>query len=443
MPANPTSLTTRSALLVLVSLYVSMLSGSGCSAAPCDRADSPLDEDPDRFIDDAAYRCGVLQRDLISTESSYAAQRFENYALGDRRWDALPLRDPASRPLTSLDAQALNSGGQLTLNGTEIALSPDLLPTTEQEWIDLGERVFYRYPVRASPMYETAAQKVDLRDLGFLMRQDQLVGLVVFADKRGRAQVGQTCAQCHASVDENRQISHVRSNRDMNIGAARLVVSGVSLDDLPSEIDNTAHADLARLGPGRADVLDDNEFNPYAFPDFGGLRDMPLLHHNGNWTNTQLSTLAMRCETLFITANAERTRIPRPLAYAVAAFLYDAEPSQPVRVELDERTAHGEQVFAEQGCPACHTPPLYTSEQVIDVAVVGTDASAATSPDRYSGGYRVPSLRGVARLAPYLHDGRYHSLESMFDPTRDGGHRFALAASHADRADLLLFLQTL
>src|SRR5690606_26812164 len=97
--------------------------------------------------------------------------------------------------------------------------------------------------------------------------------------------------------------------------------------------------------------------------------------------------------------------------------------------------------FVDEGCDACHAPPLYTSSERPTLDEIGTDPSAGRSPIRGTGRWRVPSLRGVGGNAPYLHDGSVGSLEQLFDPAREQpGHRFGLELDAQARADLLAFL---
>ena len=96
------------------------------------------------------------------------------------------------------------------------------------------------------------------------------------------------------------------------------------------------------------------------------------------------------------------------------------------------------------GCDGCHTPPLFTSDRQVPLEEVGTDPEAGESAVRYSGHYRIPSLRGVGRTAPYLHHGAFESLEAMFDPERtEPGHTFGLELEEAERADLIAYLRTI
>jgi hypothetical protein len=239
-------------------------------------------------------------------------------------------------------------------------------------------------------------------------------------------------------------MSGVLSNRAMNVGAARLLSLGLSPGELPPEIDSTSLQDLDRLGPGRNDVLADGVFNPFAIPDFGGIVDVPYLQHNANWVHEGAATLAIRCETLFITSSGERSRIPRVLSWALSMYFRSLPAPPPLDATPMPEAARGEEVFEASGCSACHTAPLYTSDRQVTLDMIGTDRAAGDSPSRRTGYMRIPSLRGVGRAAPYLHHGAIDSLEEMFDPDRDEpGHPFGLDLPADDREALIAFLRSI
>jgi len=87
---------------------------------------------------------------------------------------------------------------------------------------------------------------------------------------------------------------------------------------------------------------------------------------------------------------------------------------------LNDQEIKGLNVFRSfvARCAECHTPPLFTNQQI---AVIGTpepegmafDPGVGTSPElsKLRGGFKVPSLRNVARTAPYMHSGRFATLE--------------------------------
>lgn len=87
---------------------------------------------------------------------------------------------------------------------------------------------------------------------------------------------------------------------------------------------------------------------------------------------------------------------------------------------LNETEIKGMNVFRSfvARCAECHTPPLFTNQQI---AVIGTpepegrpfDAGAGSTAEtaKLRGGFKVPTLRNVALTAPYMHSGRFASLE--------------------------------
>jgi cytochrome c peroxidase len=81
-------------------------------------------------------------------------------------------------------------------------------------------------------------------------------------------------------------------------------------------------------------------------------------------------------------------------------------------------------------CAECHTPPLFTNQQI---AVLGTpepdgralDPGAQTPYNDASmrGGFKIPSLRNIELTAPYMHSGRFKTLRETVQFYTDGrGH---------------------
>jgi mono/diheme cytochrome c family protein len=412
-------------------------------------AEGAQGDDPVRFLEQSEYRRSLLVRDLLTVDNDYAAERMAKYGLEGEGWDVLPERDPPSRALRPADVARFIAGEVIAWGSESSApLVPAALPETQTQWADLGRRVFFEYPLRADQVYGALVSlEGALEQTGFLLVDDAWVGLRLFQDDDGIVRVGETCSQCHSSIGPDGELTGARSNRAMDVGATRLLVQGLTPGALPPELDSTSAADWDRLGPGRTDVLGDGLFNPFAFPDFGGLGDMPLLQHNANWRQQGTATLAVRCETLFITSNSQKTRPPRVLVWALSVYLRSLEPMPPLRDRGDVPQAdRGEEVFTEAGCSGCHVPPLYTSESLISIQAIGTDPAAGESESRGTGYYRIPSLRGIARLAPYLHHGAFDTLQAMFQPGRDEeepGHTYGLDLSEEDRSALIAFLETI
>jgi cytochrome c peroxidase len=98
-------------------------------------------------------------------------------------------------------------------------------------------------------------------------------------------------------------------------------------------------------------------------------------------------------------------------------------------LSADART--GMDVFAGKGrCARCHIPPVFGGTRPPDFtapvfAVLGVPRSPGVrvlDADRgRDGAFKVPTVRNVARTAPYFHHGRYATLEQVVDFYDQGG----------------------
>jgi len=108
---------------------------------------------------------------------------------------------------------------------------------------------------------------------------------------------------------------------------------------------------------------------------------------------------------------------PEEDAAAIDAYLKSlrAVPSpRLVDGRLNPAAARGRKLFTSDrvGCRRCHPGPLYTDLAMHDV---GT-----RNPREYSDRFDTPSLVEVWRTAPYLHDGRYTTIEELLVEGRHG-----------------------
>lgn len=124
---------------------------------------------------------------------------------------------------------------------------------------------------------------------------------------------------------------------------------------------------------------------------------------------------------------------------------------------LSESEQRGLTLFRSERmqCIACHTPPLFTDMSFRVVGAAGDDRGrAAVLYNGVVGSFRVPTLRNVAKSAPYMHNGSLATLGDVIDFYADGGGRvrdvenmdaliqgFELSAQ--ERVDLIAFLNAL
>lgn len=112
--------------------------------------------------------------------------------------------------------------------------------------------------------------------------------------------------------------------------------------------------------------------------------------------------------------------------------------------------------FKRFRCDTCHAGPNFTNEEVSPRCYpqfVTPGGAGPVGTETFMGRFKTPSLRNVARTAPYLHDGALKSLEDVIDfynrsgplPARFGDRKEfpAIEMSRAERDDLVAFLRAL
>lgn len=117
--------------------------------------------------------------------------------------------------------------------------------------------------------------------------------------------------------------------------------------------------------------------------------------------------------------------------------------------------------FGSAHCVDCHEPPLFRSHAVANIGLdsvpIDPGMGGRTRIAWHAGRFKTPTLRNVAVSAPYMHDGRFNTLEQVVDFYADDVQVNAstldahmqpwvkgeVRLSAQDRADLVAFLKTL
>jgi DNA-binding beta-propeller fold protein YncE len=124
-------------------------------------------------------------------------------------------------------------------------------------------------------------------------------------------------------------------------------------------------------------------------------------------------------------------------ADAIESYLAQLDyPRLPERVDAQSPAAQrGKALFhGKAGCAACHAGTKLTDRALHDVGTGDADAAS----------FDTPSLVHVAETAPYLHDGRAESLETIFtrhNTARQHGEAHELSAQ--ELAELVEYLKSL
>lgn len=233
-------------------------------------------------------------------------------------------------------------------------------------------------------------------------------------------------------------------------------------------------------------------FYPAKVPDLIGIKDRKYIDHTATHLHRGIGDLMRYAALVSYAESADfgsfhvlapdtkrvQSRVPDEALYALALYLYSLQPPHNPN-PFDSKAEAGEKIFRREGCPRCHTPPLYTSNKLtlahgfvppadvpptLDIlrVSVGTDPNLALMTRKGTGYYKVPSLKGVWYRGHYTHDGSVASLEEMFDPDRlkdthipggwrplgspthaIKGHEFGLRLGPEEREALIAFLRTL
>lgn len=174
---------------------------------------------------------------------------------------------------------------------------------------------------------------------------------------------------------------------------------------------------------------------------------------------------------LFESAFGDSTVTPERISLALAQFVrsmvsYQSKFDQGLQTNFANFTAQenqGRQLFNGRGrCLTCHTTAIQIADRPRNNGVDdGTDddngVGAANNNPNDNGKFKTPSLRNIALTAPYMHDGRFATLDDVLQfysndiqnhpnldrvlRTNNGPRRLNLNAN--DRAALVAFLNTL
>lgn len=94
-------------------------------------------------------------------------------------------------------------------------------------------------------------------------------------------------------------------------------------------------------------------------------------------------------------------------------------------VRLNKIELKGLNLFTEKKCTLCHTPPLFHDNSFHNTGLDGTylDKSEGVFLGRYRitqlekdrGKFKTPTLRNISLTGPYMHDGRFTTLEDVLE----------------------------
>ena len=234
--------------------------------------------------------------------------------------------------------------------------------------------------------------------------------------------------------DKQQRLGQIRLSRRFLFGSPWLKpdpqtqIEEMSADEIASAHEAIPPGVIARHGT--------SPFSPAQVPDLIGVRERQYLDQTGLVRHRTIADL-MRYAALnqdmdafarygeFVPARLvgdlqsrgpESGRYSDEQLYALSLYIYSIKPP-PNPNKLDALAASGRGIFQREGCGVCHTPPLYTNNQLTPAEgfavpedhshrydilpiYVGTDPKLALKTRRGTGYYKVPSLKGLWYRGP-------------------------------------------
>lgn len=236
---------------------------------------------------------------------------------------------------------------------------------------------------------------------------------------------------------------------------------------------DVSHGVNGLLGNRNTPVLQNLNWNPSFMHDGGilNIEVMPLgpitnpVEMNETMTNVVSKLSASgKYKQLFTKAFGDDLINSQRIFRAIAQFMgtmysYNSKYDM-VKLGKDNFTAqeqNGYDLFVQK-CASCHTEPLFTDYQFrnngLSVNILYNDSGRAhitgNANDKYK--FKTPSLRNIERSSPYMHDGRFTSLDQCLEhynsgivasPTLETQLQSGISLSAQNKADIIAFLKTL
>lgn len=372
-----------------------------------------------RFERDPAFRGTALADSLVNKQNSYSRVRLAHYS--DSEWGRLPVGAFYTRPIVPSDI----GKPPPTPNGSWSVVRSDAMPNTREELVELGRRMFTRYPAQIeSSLFPILKDRDALSRYG-LWQTDDSVGGLVWAALPGGVYPAFTCSTCHSSVSQSGKLKPGTPNHQFDLGKAKDDYLGTK-------------SLYSGWGPGRLDIAPDGKNNPVVIGDVRAVRFQTHLHRTANIKNSLLA-LSLRVETGLILAHRKVVRPERRDAFALAYYMWRLGD------QFSPQTAMarpGRRIF-EAHCSTCHKGSALAGPPV-PADSIASPMAEMPSTARGTGNVRTPSLWGVSGRALLLYGGDAKNFDALLDPERKtGGHYQGKHLSNAERTILKEYLRTL
>ncbi len=240
---------------------------------------------------------------------------------------------------------------------------------------------------------------------------------------------------------------------------------------------DVSHGVDDRLGFRNAPAIQNMAFQPDFFWD-GGVNHIELIPLNAIQNPNEMGetlenvltklrstpTYKQQFKTVFGSDSITSQQMLRALAQFTGMLVssnsrYDNYVRGENNVVFTESEKAGLALFKAK-CATCHATDLFTDHSFrnngLDVTPADKGRELITNNPADRGKFKVPSLRNVERTGPYMHDGRFYTLESVLnhyasgvkdsptlDPVLNNGGTLGIPLTDQEKKDLVSFLKTL
>lgn len=276
------------------------------------------------------------------------------------------------------------------------------------------------------------------------------LGKLLFFEKRISGDGAVSCATCHVP---RRGFSNAR-----RYGAG--FQGRPTLRNVPTIINAAYHEFL--FWDGRAGSLEEQAKGPILHPGEMASSEEKIIRTLG-----AIRGYRARFRAAFGSGEISLDRVARAIASFERTLLSGNSPFDRWKFGGDEAAMpqaaiRGFEVFTSKGnCVKCHLADEFSAPFTddkfhnlgvgMDKRPIEAGRERITKRVRDRGRFRTPTLRHVAQTAPYMHDGRFATLEEVVDFYDKGGHpnphldpdMKPLGLTKREKADLIAFMGAL
>ena len=274
------------------------------------------------------------------------------------------------------------------------------------------------------------------------------LGLLLFFDKRLSANNTIACASCHIpalAFTDGQPVSTGINSQQGGRSAPTAINRGFS---------------TAQFWDGRAATLEDQSIGPFA----------NLIEHGFASHDELIKKInsIKGYKKLFSDVYGESKLTKENVGRAIAAFQrtlisgnspFDRFDYDGDQKAISESAKRGKNLFFDKArCNLCHMGTNFSDEKFHNIGI-GWDDSDTLDLGRYRvsknekdlGAFKTPTLREITKTAPYMHDGRFATLEDVIKHYNKGGVKnpfldnqvIPLNLSDSEIKDLLSMLRSL